>query len=239
MSRRDDKGSSSGGGGAPTWMLTYADTITLLMTFFVLLMTFASIDKKKFQALAGALQEMLGPHARGNVGSSRMSPSPLRSGQDSAHGVETPPDYDEMESVKKSIRKCLRSTDLDEVVDFTQTERGLLLRLQPQMLFEQGAAQIKAESAAVLSIVANTLKKVPHRLRVFGHGDEFFMPTRRHPHNPALAMARASAVCHHLAGRGGIKRSRLQAASPAGELHTKSAAIEIMILQPQKSGLQL
>lgn len=54
---------SSGGGGAPKWMVTFADLSTLLLCFFVLLLSFSEMDVAKFKQLAGSMREAFGVQA--------------------------------------------------------------------------------------------------------------------------------------------------------------------------------
>ncbi len=67
------KGKKSGkkGGGAPTWMVTFGDMMSLLLTFFVLLFTYSTMDAEKYKALAGSLKNAFGSsmmdHMRGMI----------------------------------------------------------------------------------------------------------------------------------------------------------------------------
>lgn len=60
MSDEDDEGGEEGGGGAPGWIMTFADLMSLLLAFFVLLFSFSSIDDKKYKEIGGSLKVAFG-----------------------------------------------------------------------------------------------------------------------------------------------------------------------------------
>lgn len=108
--------------GAPEWMLTYADTVTLLMTFFVLLMTFRTVDTQKFQGLVGALRQRLGPFKSGNLGNSQVPPPHLRAGKSAGKGAEHPNLYADLSVVEADFRIYLDAAGMADMVDFTVVE---------------------------------------------------------------------------------------------------------------------
>ena len=79
----DAPAEESGAPGCPAWMLTYSDTVTLLCTFFILLLTFSSFDDEDFKVLSNSLGGMSKPgifstHSRSIVCySNKRTPSPL------------------------------------------------------------------------------------------------------------------------------------------------------------------
>jgi len=220
-------------------MVTYADTVTLLMTFFVLLMTFQSVDHKKFSAVASVFREMLGVHPDGNIGLKLVAPTPLRIGQTSQRGTTRPPIYGELETLEREMKLTAESVDEDRLVDFRLVDRGLLLRLQPEMFFDAGKAKLKTDDIGILQALAGVLRTTPYHLRVLGHGDEFFVPSARFPRNRLLAMARAASVCDFLTGPCRVQAARVQAAAQAGELDSQGAVIEILVMRPRGKRLRI
>jgi len=237
MARRQQEESSRPGIAA--WWLTYADVITLMMTFFVLLMTFQTVDTRKFQDLAGAMRSMLGAFKCKHIGNSDVRPSQLRAGQQEMGGVEAAPSYDELKDVEADFRICLDSVGLAEMVDFSLVERGVLVQVRPELLFEAGEARLKDQDTPVLNALAASIRKLPHPVRVIGHGDRFFLPSQQFPTNPTLALARAGAVCEYLSKRCKMPAARLQACARSADTDEAGAVIEALILRPPRGGFRL
>jgi len=219
-------------------MLTYADTVTLLMTFFVLLMTFRGADAQRFRDIASGIRASFTLFDT-SPGDSAVEPPQAREGQRHQGGVETAPTYDALRDVEADFRICLESPGMADYVDFTNLDRGLLIRIRPGLLFDPGSAEIKSANNAVLNAIATSLRKLPHVLRVTAHGDRFFLPTSRHETNQELAMDRAAAICHYLATRGQISAPRLQSCASASGLGSSGSVVEIMVLTTKPGGFHL
>lgn len=112
------------------------------------------------------------------------------------------------------------------------------MRLSPDLLFRTGEARLLAGDERVLAALAKSVGKLPHNVRVTGHGDRFFLPSRRYPSNRRLAMARASAACAFL-NRRGLASDRLQAAARPTDLDPKGASLEVLIMRRPDGGLKL
>jgi len=99
MAPNDSKMPEETSGGAPAWMLTYADAVTLLVTFFVMLMTFSTPNKDDYRRLAQGLHEGMRPRwlPKGGEREKGVSPDELRlaAGRLSDQGAEKPPLHDE------------------------------------------------------------------------------------------------------------------------------------------------
>jgi len=240
MSKRAAKSKAADSPGIPTWFLTYADTVTLLMTFFVMLMSFSTLSEEKFEKVKGSLMAHLGM-----VGQRRMSKDSLllrrmlASSRMFVEGYENPPEYDPIGQVERDFKVRIHTTSLANVLNYKVTRQGFEIHILAGALFEEGTAEFKSKASRVLNLVGAACRHLPHSLRVLGRSDAFFFPSRRAETAEELALERAEAVCGYLHERGGIAVTRL---STAAEVGTGAAArrageneqIMIVVLRPTR-----
>lgn len=182
-----------GPAGSPAWMATFGDMMSLLLTFFILIVSFSSMQESKFQEAVGSLQ--------GALGVLKALPSvPIheeilrREGRrDQAREIS--------EAVEK-LEEAFAAVPEAEVVEVSRTERGLSIRIESRALFDLGRAEVREEAKPVLDEVAGALASLPHPVRIEGHTDDVPLTSGRFPSNWELSAARAAAVLRHLEGRG-------------------------------------
>ncbi|MDR1650877.1 MAG: OmpA family protein [Synergistaceae bacterium] len=211
MARR--KKSDGGGGGAPAWMATYGDMVTLLLCFFVLLYSFSNIDAKKFEALSVSLQNAFNIQPGGETPRSapQVEGGALREG---AGDAERPTDSDQtynsnkiLAMVQESLKDEMRNEDIRLSVD----ERGVVIALSEQMLFDEGSAKLRPESLRILYKISGVLNVIPNQISVEGHTDSGIPERSIYIDNWGLSSARASRVTAYLDETLKVPRNRLRA----------------------------
>lgn len=172
-----------------SWLTTYGDMVTLLMTFFVLLYALSSFNIRKFELLSFSLQSTFGvtPSSSG-VLQGGASPSPV-----------VPREDGQLVQVGYKISSYIAKHGLGDVVSVSEDPRGLLIRFRDQVLFDLGKADLKPESRAVLDAVTDAIRDIPNAIRIEGHTDNLPINTPRFPTNWDLSAARAVAVLQYLA----------------------------------------
>ena len=188
--------------GAPLWMTTYGDMVTLVLTFFVLLFSFAQIDKDKYIQIANSLRGALG----GKTGV-------LQSGNtvmDDQSGEQTPAVV--TEEFKEIMAKL--ETDIDKTgnIEIYQDQRGLVISFKEKLFFAIGKADIRPEALDVLNKIGQILKGDRHQIRVEGHTCDLPIRTSIYPTNWELSTARATNVTRYLIERVGLSPERLSVA---------------------------
>ncbi|MBI5016798.1 MAG: flagellar motor protein MotB [Deltaproteobacteria bacterium] len=179
--------------GAPAWYVSFADMATLLMATFLMLLSFASMDLKKFHKMAGSVQAALGaPGQSASTGPSATVVLPV-----SGPAPAAPPSDKETLAIVQSLFQ-----DLGGAAEVVQTEDGVTARLEGQVIFLSGDATVRPQARAVLDRVAALLRKYTFDLYILGHTDPTPIETARFPSNWELSSARASAVLRYLAERG-------------------------------------
>lgn len=188
--------------GAPAFMSTYGDMMTLLLTFFVLLFSMSTVDVAKFRALASSFEGGSGLLEAGEVivqdesiigNGIRQFPSKGVPTQSSQQGKEKA----EQKAMKDSIEKYLSSKKLEEKVGVEQHGDEIIIRFGDALLFDTGKADIKAGAIPVLDAVGTKIREylnTGYRIRLEGHTDNMPIKTEQFPSNWELSAARAIAV---------------------------------------------
>jgi chemotaxis protein MotB len=212
--RRHRAGHDGGHENAERWLLTYADLITLLMVFFVVLYSMSSADSSKWQEVSLALQQAF------NVGVLQgQSSSTLSNGGDAA---VTPPPVDTL-ITDNEVPRVTRINDKIAAVLAVITSQtpdvtvgidreGIVIRMSGSYLFDSGRAELKPNSMALLDAIATELRPIDNEIRIDGHTDSTPIDSPRYPTNWELSVARALAVTRHLSESDGVQASRLTAA---------------------------
>jgi chemotaxis protein MotB len=204
--------------GAPAWLATFADLMSLLMCFFVLLLSFSEMDIRKYKQVAGSMSDAFGiqrdiPADEIPKGTSVIAqefspgkPDPTimeviqqQTTQDSSHYLETIlPISPEVNDLLEKARGELSEEIEQKILDVLAYNNGVMIRIQEQNSFASGSADIDAEFERVLDKIITLLNKVEGEIIVAGHSDNVPISTSRFPSNWVLSSARASSVVHYL-----------------------------------------
>lgn len=169
--------------GAPSWMVSYGDLMSLLLTFFVLIATFSSIQQLKFQKAMGSLKGSLGVM---KYLTSPREPSSLKSPR--MRG------YEKTEPVLQEIQNQIEKTGIDKAVHIEERIDGILIRMTESVLFESGKAELKRSSFEFMAKIGKVVKDWPNRTRIEGHTDNVPIHNTQFPSNWELSAIRAISV---------------------------------------------
>lgn len=160
------------------WLITYADAITLLMAFFVLMFSISELNTEKFEAITAGLVESL---TREEV------PSPFK-------------------DIRKELSTAINSEDGEgQETSVSATTRGVTQEFRGGKIFAPGSAQLLPEAEPLLDRVAQLvtlLGNTNYRVEVEGHTDDVPISTAQFPSNWELSAMRAAAVVRFLISRG-------------------------------------
>jgi chemotaxis protein MotB len=205
------------------WLVSYADFITLLFAFFVVLFASSQSDKKKQVELAAAMQSAFTPlgafeaHSKTpplsdhSAAITKSTPAPL-----------TPPIASSRHETPEETEKRLTRFLAEQVsagrihpgsITVRITPDGLIISLHEAGFFRSGSAEIRPTSIPVLSLLAATLPPGP--LRVEGHTDNVPIHTAQFATNWELSTARATAIARLILEHGSINPPDLSAAGYA------------------------
>ena len=210
--RRRKKGHAEGHGNSERWLLTYADMITLLTAFFILMYSMSVMNLSKFQQVAIAIRSGFGGELQG--GKSVLNPAP---GVISAKPSVIP----ELSSfqparIAEQLRQYIKQKGLGGELRVRSTERGLVVSIvTDKMLFPKGQARITSRAAHLLDKIVSLLRGTNNHIRVEGHTDDLPIHTAAFPSNWELSTARATTVVRYLIAHEGFDPGRLSAAGYA------------------------
>lgn len=201
------------------WLATYADSITLLLTFFILLYAMASLDQQKVDRLSQAFKIVMG----GESGDTLMEYDlyngevPLIGGEADIESVAGEAE-EEKTQMYNEIKKFVIENGLTELVDIINTERGVVIQLRDNILFETSSSELIVESKYVLGKINSLIASLPNHIFVEGHTDNRPINTSKYPSNWELSVGRAVNVVRYFTETMGQNPARFSAAG-YGEFH--------------------
>jgi len=170
------------------WLLTYADLITLLLAFFIVMYSMSRIDAGRFNSVSKALQGVL----RGRT--VVMRGQTLLNGEDVGGGAMKIGNLRLMHAkVMRAIQEAGIDKDIKPVID----ERGLVIHVTESTLFDEASADLNSRARPALDIVVRALKNLANSIRIEGHTDSRPIRTVKFPSNWELSTARAATVVRY------------------------------------------
>lgn len=192
------------------WMDTYADTITLLLTFFILLYSFSTTDNQKLKLIAEALKGQIEGIPMKVEGTSDISIEELEQGigQGAGLGVGQGDPYKEL--VDK-VTDVIDSNGLSDVVQIREENAGVVLQLNESILFDLGSAALKSDSIQVLDAISTIIPKIENEIMIQGNTDNIPINSGNYKSNWELSTARAVTVVKYFIETKGLDPTRLSA----------------------------
>ena len=213
------------------WLISYADFITLLFAFFVVMFASAQVDHRKVGKLAMAIQAaftQLGVFQTSNsrMPLDKMDPMPfenIKVVDNALRGGDLPKITNPMSGVisnaDAAIRAVLEKTLAKEIAKKTvgihQTREGLVISLRELGFFDSGSIALKPGSQEVLRQIAEVLSKTDEPIRIEGHTDNVPIHKLNFPSNWELSTARATEIVRMFITDYNFDPTRLQAAGYA------------------------
>lgn len=195
------------------WMVTFGDLIMLLLTFFVLLLTMKSMDSEDTEEMFDYFIEVEQVMEAGGYKPNQGTPLP-------DNGLKKQVRYITSNAM---LKKTLKASyyNFRRYFDVDEDERGLVVTLDSEYLFEPGKAEIRKDGYAVLDMAGNLLAKASNDVLVLGHTDNVPIRKGRFRSNWDLSCYRALSVFDYLTVSYGISPSRL---APGGYGDTRPVA---------------
>jgi chemotaxis protein MotB len=196
------------------WIFTYADLITMLLIFFILMYVMSRVDEKRFEALIRSVQQTVG--GGGDIVYD-AGPTITEGTFDPMHAedlVEQQKEFmeaQELLEVKEKLEKYIAEHGLQDQITVTLEERGVVVSFMGVALFPLGSDKMFKESEEIIIEIGKILAEIDNYIRIEGHTDNLPINTPRFPSNWELSSARALAVLHKLQKESGIDPRRLSA----------------------------
>ncbi|OBQ45856.1 flagellar motor protein MotB [Halodesulfovibrio spirochaetisodalis] len=194
--------------GLPLWMATFADLVTLLLCFFVLLLSFAQQDANKFKTLAGSVKDAFGIQVKRKTANfAAFSPSKFERSD-----VKLEKEDQAILGMLLELKSyMLDDPSLQKVSTISADNEGLVLRVPVDSFFAPGSAKLKPGSEALLDSPIKILKEHTVNMVVRGHTSDIDRGNGSYPTNWELSSARAAALLRAIMKRSNLPSTRLKA----------------------------
>jgi chemotaxis protein MotB len=228
------------------WLVSYADFVTLLFAFFVVLFASSTVDQAKLQSFAARFEQYVrrNPAATALLegGATAFSaPQPLTADVPALSAEEL---QDSIARLRRELFPEIR----EGKIELSVQPRGLVMSLRESAFFAPGEAELQPRSRETLAKVAAALTRIPGQIRMEGHTDDTPIQTRRFPSNWELSTARAISVLRLLANDYGLAAQRLGVAgygeffplvpNDSAENRAKNRRVDVVILTEQAADLE-
>lgn len=192
-------------GGAPAWILTFGDTMSLILTFFVLLFSFSTMDPRHFVAVSGEVQDAFGVASEVDQSEAQGAPDARSSGENATTLPENV-SRRQLAGALEAMRKA--SVDGAQSLRVFETYRGVEVLLPADRVFVAESTEISRSSAALIALVASVAKSLPKTRRVVVEvpADAGEATTE---HAWRLATQRAEALAQRLRDESGLAPARM------------------------------
>ncbi len=200
------------------WLVSYADFITLLFAFFVVMYSMSSINEGKYRVLSDTMEEAFKTPPK--------SPDPIQIGEErkTLKTVETPVDEisligikpditqhgQQMEHIADELQRNLAPLVNKKLIKITRDKLWVKVEMNNRILFASGNAHLTERGYPILQELAEVVRNLPNHIDVEGHTDNRPIRTSIYPSNWELSAARAASVVH-LFTRNGVDPKRMSA----------------------------
>jgi len=219
--------------GVPAWFVTFGDMMTLLLCFFVLLLSFSTTDPAMYKDVSGSLHEALGVQREDATYDTPMGTDPVSRDFRPTFTVDV---------VQEKLKSAVKLELIKGEIEIESSQDRVILRLNDALTFAPGKPDLSDEARRILDKVRPVVETVPGKLLVEGHTDDTAIKNPLYPSNWGLSAARAAAVVVFLLEPGTISQQRIAAIGYGDSLplvpndtpehRQKNRRVELVFMQP-------
>ena len=171
--------------GAPAWLTTFSDLMSLLLCFFVLIVSMSKIVERDFWVAAGSLKGAFGVMAA-DPSIIKLENTPLPTLKNIQRAI--------VDRAISNLQDFIKARNLGDDVKIVVSDKGVGLTISSPLLFDSGSAELKPEVFPLLAKVFNIARGWPNVIRVEGHTDSTPIRSEIYESNWDLSFARALSV---------------------------------------------
>ena len=230
------------------WLISYADFITLLFAFFVVMYAISIVNEGKYRVLSDALGDAFGGRGAAPTVNTQVEPVlPLSHIVNRKRNEMARREREKMAVLARDLSATLLPLVKSGQVRVTRNARGISVEINASVLFAQGEAVLGRDAGEILRAVGGLLRNDSHRIEVEGHTDNVPIASAVYPSNWELSAARASSVVR-LFVDSGVGEGRLSAIGYAatrpvapntdalGQARNRRVAVMILAALPETGG---
>ena len=194
-------------GNPVVWIISFADLMTLLLAFFILLYSMSKLDADKYLSLSGSLRKTYGIESKLATGTIisenfKLDASNLTSVNDILNK--------KLDEILKNVNIFIFQHQLQNIVKAYIDERGVVINISESMLFKAGDDNLTPQSRIILNYLMELFQTFPYPILIEGHTDNTPVESIRFPSNWELSTLRACNVIKYFISKG-ISPDRLSA----------------------------
>lgn len=233
------------------WLVSYADFMTLLFAFFVVMYAISSLNEGKYKVLSNSLNGAFGSAL---ISSGKIPDGPIEkaiqidplSSAKHKNLIPLRKEREQMTAVARDILAVLEPLVREGKVRVTQTSRGVAIEINASVLFAPGDAKLNEDSNLALKAIASVLKSDNHAIQVEGFTDNLPIKNSIFPSNWELSAVRASTVVR-LFTENGVDENRMTAVGQGpklpvgpndtleGRARNRRVTVTILAILPEQS----
>ena len=192
--------------GAPAWVVTFGDLMSLLLCFFVLMLSFSEMDRKKYRVVSGSLKQAFGVQRKIPVFESPKGQKMISKEFDQA--IATAKIEEEIiDPLRMELKGKFK--DLEDQVEIEMTEKMVTIRLMGEATFDTGKADIRPQFKPLLKKIGALAEKTNGDIIIAGHTDNVPLFGGRFRSNLGLSSARAGSVAEYMLRHSAIEPQRV------------------------------
>lgn len=228
------------------WLVSYADFITLLFAFFVVMFAVSQVDQKKMGRFSDAVNEATKGGVFDTNGANPVAPIKSTKPIDGEHsGVQAVDPLMPRAAIRQRLSRSLSAALDAGRLTLVEGNDGLIVRLRDAAFFESASAEIREEVMPDLEAVAKTLRDLPNDVRIEGHTDSIPIRSSSYRSNWELSSGRAAAVLSFFVNTSGLSEGRLSvagygsqrplASNDTQEGRSQNRRVDIVVLEPREA----
>ncbi len=187
------------------WLLTYADLITLLLAFFIMMYTFSKQDAQKYNEVTAHLKSIFsggsGIAKKGNLEGKLPVDLQMQAGSNAM--IE--------ERIKQEFREIADENGLKNNITVFTDARGVVVRIMDKAFYDEGKADLKQGAKNALDKIIPIMKDIKNHIRIEGHTDDTPISKGEFKSNWELSVRRATEVVRYIVEKGPIAPDRVSA----------------------------
>lgn len=217
--------------GIPAWVMTFADLMSLLLAFFVLLFSFSEMDVQKYKQVAGSMSEAFGVQRQVKVkeppkginiiarefSPGKTQPTPLNQVRQSTQDdfrqfpvLGTEKEKSDLEKEGEKIKLALKNEIEKGLIEVDIEDQKIIIRIQEKGSFPSGSANMIEPFKEVIEKINTAIQPTSGRIVVSGHTDDVPIHTSYFRSNWELSASRAVTVLHELSKNSVIDKERFE-----------------------------
>ena len=189
------------------WLISYADFITLLFAFFVVMYSISSVNEGKYRVLSDTLVSAFNKNPKTlepiQIGEVSGSGAPTIIELDTSKGGESSPldlfkqpPKSNLAAIENDFQEALMPLIDKDLIDIKREDNWVEIEINTSLLYASGSADLEDEAIPVLQRLAGILQRYPNTIQVEGFTDNLPINTYIYPSNWELSAARAASVVH-------------------------------------------